>query len=82
LIGQALAASKQPVVSATVLMRVPVQYPRQRALAAESLFLAAEQLRKAGVIDEAARIDGELIHEYPESALRTTAQQRLGGVRP
>ncbi len=82
LIGKALAQNNNPVASAATLMRVPVHYPRQRALVAESLFLAAGQLLKAEEMEEAARIDGELIRDFPNSPLSTTAKQRLQSTYP
>ncbi len=82
LIGKALAQNHDSVASATILMRVPVHYPRQRSLVAECLFLAAGQLHKAGEKEEAARIDGELIRDFPKSPLSTTAKQRLQTTNP
>jgi len=77
LLGQALARRGRHEEAALVHMRVPILYPRQRRLAAESLLAAADALRKNQQADEARICLRELLREYPDSTAAAAAKSQL-----
>ena len=72
LVGKALAQQKQHEQAALALLRVPILYGAERELAAESLWLAAGQLRRHGAAEDARNLHLELVNVYPESPYADT----------
>ena len=58
-LGRALLYGKMPDEAALALLRVPILFPAEPALAAEALTLAAQALEQAGHTDGAARVRRE-----------------------
>jgi len=65
-LGNAFLSQKQWQPAALALMRVPILYPRHRALAAQSLADAARAVEQLGQDAEARQLYGELIRDYSE----------------
>jgi len=59
------------------LLHIPILYPRQRTLAAESLLAAGELLERCGYQKEANRLYQEIIDDHPENRLADIARQRM-----
>ncbi len=76
-VGQGWARSQEWQKAALTLIRIPVLYPQHRGIAARALLDGGAALGKLGRHDEANRLFGELIKDYPESRLVTEAQSRL-----
>ena len=76
-VGQGWLRARSWEKAALALARIPILYPNHRDLAARALFDAAAALGKLGRHDEANRLYGELIQNYPESPLVADAQNRL-----
>lgn len=76
-VGQGWARADEWQKAALALARIPILYPKHRDLAARALFDTAAALGKLARHDEANRLFGELIQEYPESPLVADAQSRL-----
>jgi tetratricopeptide (TPR) repeat protein len=74
-LGSAWAQSQQWEKAALALMRIPILYPQQRALAAQSLVVAAHCLEKLHRTSEAIRLYYEAIRVYPEQG-RPIAEAR------
>lgn len=81
LLGQAAARLGQHESAALYLLRIPLLYPEQQALAAEALLAAARQLDELQRSGEAQRLYRELATEYPFSPLAAEAQRRLNPTR-
>ena len=77
LIGQALARHRKLEEAALALMRVPVLYPRERELAAESLLAAADALEKNNNIDESRVALRELLRDHAGSNAAAAAKSKL-----
>jgi tetratricopeptide (TPR) repeat protein len=65
-LGSARAQRKQWEPAALALLRVPILYPRDRPLAAQSLLDAARALQESGQESEAVRLYRELLRTYPD----------------
>ena len=65
-LGRAYLQRQQWEKAALALLRVPILYPQQRPLAAQSLADAGRAMEQLGQTDEAVRLYRELIREYPE----------------
>jgi TolA-binding protein len=76
-LGLGLAAHDQHRRAAVALMRIPILFPRQEALAAEALLAAGRSLAGLDQIDEAARVYRELIAQHSTSTAAAEARQRL-----
>ena len=59
------------------MMHVPILFPKQQRLAAESLLTAGKSMGKSDLQDEAVRIYQEIIMNYPKSIAAGEAKQRL-----
>lgn len=81
-LGQALARLGEGRQAALAFLRVPMLYPRQRALAAEALLAAGRELERLDRNDEAAQLYRELVTQYAESQLTDLAQQHLERLSP
>ena len=79
LLGQAFARAQRYEEAALALMRVPVLYPKEEGLAAESLLAAAEALEKSNRIDEARICLRELLRDHPGSTAAAAAKSKLEG---
>ena len=77
LLGQAWARQGQSDKAALALLRVPLVYPENRALAARSLLEAGRCLADAGRRDEAAGLYREALEKYPETSAAADARTRL-----
>ncbi len=77
LIGQGWARHGRREAAALALMRVPILFPENKDLAAESLLAAGEQLEKMGDPAGAAAIYRELLQTCQKHRLAPVAQQRL-----
>ncbi len=77
-LGRARAQHQQPQQAALALLRVPILYPQQRPLAAQSLLEAGRALEKLGRTRGALRLYRELLRNYPEQTRPVAeAQGRL-----
>jgi Flp pilus assembly protein TadD len=76
-VGQGLARHNQHPRAALAFLRVPILYPDDRDLTAESLLAAGEQLEKAGDPAGARTVYRELIQHDPRHALVPVAEQRI-----
>jgi tetratricopeptide (TPR) repeat protein len=63
--------------AALALMHVPILFPGDRPLAAESLWLAAQSLEKHGDVAEAMQLYRELSASYPEARSASLARAEL-----
>ncbi len=63
--------------AAIALMHVPILYPRQASLAAESLLAAGRSLARAEQPAEAARLFREVVRDHPKTTAAAEARQRL-----
>ncbi len=77
LLGQLLARHGRQTDAALAMMRVPILFPREQTLAAESLLAAAAALEKDGRTDEARSVLRELIAEHPTSQAASAAKTKL-----
>ena len=59
--------------AALALMRIPILYPEQRALAAAALLQAARSLESLGRTDEARRLYREVVGDHADQQ-RTSAE--------
>ena len=77
-LGRARAQHQQPQQAALALLRVPILYPQQRPLAAQSLLEAGRALEKLDRTRGALRLYRELLRDYPEQTRPVAeAQGRL-----
>ncbi len=76
-VGQGWARNQEWEKAAFTLVRIAVLYPEHRELASRSLLDAAMALDKLERHDEAGRLYGELVRDYPESPLVGEAQSRM-----
>lgn len=77
LLGQLLARHGRQTEAALAMMRVPILFPREETLTAESLLAAATALEKDGRTDEARSVLRELIAEHPTSQAAAAAKTKL-----
>ncbi len=77
ILGQLYVARQQYRQAAIALMHVPILFPKQQRLAAESLLTAGKSMGKSGLLDEAVRMYQEVISNYPKSIAAGEAKQRL-----
>ena len=75
-LGSALAP-KRPEDAALAFMKVPLLYPRERALSAASLLAAAKCLEALGRAEQAARLYREVISRYTGAPETVDAERRL-----
>jgi len=75
-VGSALAARK-PDDAALALLRVPIAYPRERALAASALRMAGACLEKSGQTQEATTLYQELVREHGDAPEAAEIRERL-----
>jgi hypothetical protein len=75
-LGSALAG-RDPEAAATVLLEVPIFFPRNRQLASAALLAAGGCLEKTNRADQAAGLYRELIDRYRDAAETEEAQRRL-----
>jgi tetratricopeptide (TPR) repeat protein len=76
-VGRAWAKQERHEQAALAFLRIPILYPVQRELAAESLWEAAGQLKRVGSLDEAAGLYRELVVAFPESPYADAARDEL-----
>ena len=81
-LGRALAQHKQHEEAALAFLRVPLEYPEDRPLAAAALFQAGRSLEEAQQSAAAARLYRELIAEFAGSRPAQEALQRLESLEP
>ncbi len=79
-LGRAYLQRQQWEKAALALLRVPILYPQQRPLAAQSLADAGRAMEQLGRTDRAVRLYRELIREYPEQT-RPVAEVKGRGKR-
>lgn len=77
LLGKLQARHQRHQEAVLALMRVPILYPAQQDVVAESLFAAGEQLNKLGNKKGATAVYKELVTKHPNHRLTPLAQQRL-----
>jgi tetratricopeptide (TPR) repeat protein len=65
-LGQAWAQRQAWEQAALAWLRIPILYAEHRELAARALLDAGHALEKLGQADQAARLYGELIRDYPD----------------
>ena len=77
LVGRTLARIDDHEHAAIALLRIPILYPRQRALAVQALMSVARSLESVKREEQAISIYRELLIDYPEAGLRSEIEQRL-----
>lgn len=77
LLGTAQAALGQSAQAALAWMRVPINYPEDRTLCAEALLAAGSELATINRTAEARGLFREVMVDYAELPLATTARQRF-----
>jgi tetratricopeptide (TPR) repeat protein len=77
LLGHALKRTGRSQDGLIAWMRVPLQYPRHRLLAAESLLVTARHYQAAGKREQATTLCRELISGYPTTIAGQAAQNLL-----
>jgi tetratricopeptide (TPR) repeat protein len=77
IVGRAWSHRGEEERAALALMHVPILYPGQRPLAAESLWLAGQVLDKHGDAAEAIQLYRELAASYPEARSAALARTEL-----
>ena len=82
IIGQALSRHGRHEEAALVWMRVPILYPRQRALAGDCLLAAGNAMEKLNQFDEAGMIYREIVRDYPELSTAGLAKSKLDLIQP
>ena len=58
------------------MMHVPILFPKQQQLAAESLLTAGKSMVKSDLPADAVRVYQELLESYPKSMAALEAKQR------
>ena len=76
-LGRAFAQRHEPERAALALLRVPLHYPEQAALAARALLEAGDALERLGQGREAATLYAELIEVYPHSEAAAGIRSRV-----
>jgi tetratricopeptide (TPR) repeat protein len=76
-LGQARAQRQAWEQAALAWLRIPILYPEDRPLAARALLDAGHALERLGQADQAARLYGELIRDYPDDSSAGEARARL-----
>ncbi|MGE0755803.1 MAG: tol-pal system YbgF family protein [Pirellulaceae bacterium] len=77
LLGQALARLDRPQEAALMWMRVPIQFPRERELAAYALWEAGRQLEKLQDREGARRLYREIVDRHGDAAVVAEARRAL-----
>lgn len=77
IMGQAYARKGEPMDSVMAFLRVAFLYNHDPLLAAESLFMAAEQLEAGGQPELARQVYEELAAGYPDSRWTPLANEQL-----
>lgn len=80
-LGQALALQQEPTRAALALLRVPINHPQDRELAARCLFEAAGALQRRGQVQDAHQLYRELTEDYTDLSWATVAAQRIEALR-
>lgn len=75
-LGQLYAARDEHRRAAIAMMHVPILFPQQQQLAAESLLTAGKSMVKSGLPADALRVYRELLENYPKSIAALEAKQR------
>lgn len=76
-LGLAWAQRQQWQPAALAWLRIPIEYPQHRLLAARSLLGAGEALERLSRPRQAAALYGELLAQYADSPLAAEARARL-----
>ena len=76
-LGRALEKHHDLAGAALAFLRVPIESPRERFLAAAALFEAGQALEKSGQPRDAARLYQELATDYAPSRYASEAKRRL-----
>lgn len=79
-LGEALARHKQREEAALAFLRVPFVHNQQRAMAADSLTAAAEQLTSLGRGEQAAGLYREVLADYAACPAAREARARLAAL--
>lgn len=77
LIGEALVRHDQAEDAALAYLQTALSYNRQRAMAADALVAAADQLEKLDRRDQAANLYREVLRDYSKSAAAVAARAKL-----
>ncbi len=76
-LGRSLAGRNHREEAALAYLRVPIQFPRERVLAAAALWEAGRALEQAAQNGDAARLYSELATNYAQSRYAAEATARL-----
>ncbi len=76
-LGLAYSQQQEPTTAALALLRVPINYPEDRELAARCLLQAGEALQRIGQNQEAIQLYRELTEDYADRPLASIGAQRL-----
>ena len=76
-VGRTLTRLDDHEHAAIALLRIPILYPRQRALSVQALMSVARSLESVKREEQAVSIYRELLIDYPEAGLRSEIEQRL-----
>ena len=67
----------QSARAALTFMRIPINYPQDRTLAAEALLATGSELETINRIGEARGLYREIIVDYADTPMAVTAQERF-----
>ncbi|WP_425615685.1 hypothetical protein NA78x_005615 [Anatilimnocola sp. NA78] len=76
IVGEGLTRHNQPEQAALAYLRIPILYPRQRALAAEALLAAGTQLEKMGRREQAVSLYREVLTDHATQPAAAAARLR------
>jgi tetratricopeptide (TPR) repeat protein len=76
-LGDIFARLDQPQAAALAYLKIPILFRQQRAMAAEALLAAGEQLEKMSQAAQAADLYRELVRDFAHLAAAQEAQARL-----
>lgn len=80
LLGSARARRGQHAQAALALMRIPINFPEDRLLAAQSLLAAGSELATINQLGDARGLYREIIVDFADTPQAATAQQRLAAL--
>jgi len=77
LLGSAYARRGQPAKASLAFLRIPINFPDYRSLAAQALLAAGSELETINRNNEARGLYREIIVEYADTPVAATAQERF-----
>ena len=77
LLGRAHARHGQSEQAALAFLRIPINFPEDRTLAAQALLATGSELETINRTGEARELYREIIVDYADTPMAATAQQRF-----